>query len=67
MIAFKTYKGASRKDAISEFYANFLKRFRGLNVDREYPLMRVRGAFYAFLTTSDVLVGAIFSEETAVL
>jgi hypothetical protein len=29
--------------------------------------MRVRGAFYSFLTTSDVLVGAIFCEETAVL
>ena len=30
-------------------------------------MIKIRGAFYAFITSSDILIGAILSEETAIL
>jgi len=67
LIAYKTFKGASRKDTIPEFYSNFIKKFRGANQEKEYPVMKIKGAYYSFVTTSDILVGAIFTQETSVL
>ncbi|CAD8112881.1 unnamed protein product [Paramecium primaurelia] len=67
ILAHRIFKGLKRKDTLPEFYTQFVQFFRGTNADKEYPIIRIKDALYPFVTFSDIIIGAIVTEEIPVL
>jgi len=45
------------------FYREFLKNFKKSDIQNECPIMRLSNHYFIFLTSSDIILLALVSEE----